>query len=145
MSATKDQERKALEKIRKIVEELGENSYVGTALEGCFEIAEENIDNDFACSMKQRAEAAEKKALTYKEAADNSAISAKNATSAEAKAYERIKELEKQLLNVKEISSKNNEQAINNWNKFREQEERADALEQEIIKLKAKLYDLICN
>lgn len=57
---TKEQERKALEKIRKIVEELGEDSYVGTAFEGCFEIAEENIDNDFACSMKQRAEAAEK-------------------------------------------------------------------------------------
>lgn len=57
---TKEQERKALEKIRKIVEELGENSYVGTAFEGCFEIAEENIDNDFACSMKQRAEAAQK-------------------------------------------------------------------------------------
>lgn len=36
---TKEQERKALEKIRKIVEELGENSYVGTAFEGCFEIA----------------------------------------------------------------------------------------------------------
>lgn len=57
---TKEQERKALEKIRKIVEELGENSYIGTAFEGCFEIAEENIDNDFACSMKQRAEAAER-------------------------------------------------------------------------------------
>lgn len=31
---TKDQERKAVEKIRKIVEELGENSYVGFAMEG---------------------------------------------------------------------------------------------------------------
>ena len=57
---TKDQERKALEKIRKIVEELGENSYIGTAFEGCFEIAEENIENDFACSMKQRLETSEK-------------------------------------------------------------------------------------
>lgn len=60
MIATKEQERKALEKIRKIVEELGEDSYIGTAFEGCFEVAEENIENDFACSMKQRAESAEK-------------------------------------------------------------------------------------
>lgn len=60
MAATKEQERKALEKIRKIVEELGEDSYIGTAFEGCFEVAEENIENDFACSMKQRAESAEK-------------------------------------------------------------------------------------
>lgn len=57
MAATKEQERKALEKIKKIVEELGEDSYIGMAFEGCFEIAEENIENDFGCSMKQRAEA----------------------------------------------------------------------------------------
>lgn len=55
--ATKDQERKALEKIKAIVEALGPDSYIGTALDGCFEIAEENIENDFACSMKQRVEA----------------------------------------------------------------------------------------
>lgn len=53
---TKEQEKKALEQIRKIVSGLGEDSYIGTAFEGCFEIAEENIENDFACSMKQNAE-----------------------------------------------------------------------------------------
>jgi len=58
---TKEQERKALEQIRKIVAGLGEDSYIGIAFEGCFEVAEENIENDFACSMKQRAEAAEKR------------------------------------------------------------------------------------
>jgi hypothetical protein len=58
--ATKSQEREALEKIRKIVAGLGEDSYIGTAFEGCFEIAESNIDNDFACSMKERADRAEK-------------------------------------------------------------------------------------
>lgn len=68
--ATKEQERKALEKIKKIVAELGENSYVATAFEGCFEIAEDNIENDFACSMKQRAEKAEKDADEFKKAAE---------------------------------------------------------------------------
>ena len=61
MINTKEQERKALAQIRKIVEDLGEGSYIGMAFEGCFEIAEENIENDFGCSMKQRAESAEKK------------------------------------------------------------------------------------
>lgn len=51
---TKEQERKALEQIRKIVEGLGENSYIGTAFEGCFEIAESNIENDFADSMANK-------------------------------------------------------------------------------------------
>lgn len=40
------------------MESLGENSYIGTALEGCFEIAEENIEYDFADSMKDRLETA---------------------------------------------------------------------------------------
>ncbi|WP_320973319.1 hypothetical protein [Enterocloster bolteae] len=58
---TKEQERKALEKIRKIVEELGENSYIGTAFEGCFRDAEDNIEDDAAYSMKSRFEYSEKK------------------------------------------------------------------------------------
>lgn len=41
--STKEKEIKALEKIRKIVADLGENSYIGTALAGCFDIAEQNI------------------------------------------------------------------------------------------------------
>lgn len=65
--ATKEQERKALEQIKKIVESLGENSYVATAFEGCFEVAADNIENDFACSMKQRAESAEKKAVVLEQ------------------------------------------------------------------------------
>ncbi len=79
--ATKEQERKALAKIRKIVEELGPGSYIGTAFEGCFEIAESNIENDFACSMKQRWEAIEKecKAVALeRDDAQNAAIAAQN-------------------------------------------------------------------
>jgi len=60
-SATKQQEREALEKIRKMVAELGPESYIATAFEGCFEIAEQNIEHDFADSLKSRLERAEKK------------------------------------------------------------------------------------
>lgn len=52
---TKEQERKALDRIKKIVADLGPDSYVAAAFEGCFEIAADNIENDFACSMEQRA------------------------------------------------------------------------------------------
>lgn len=58
---TKDQEFKALTQIKKIVDSLGEDSYIAMAFEGCFEIAETNIAHDWGCSMKQRAESAEKK------------------------------------------------------------------------------------
>ena len=69
--ATKEQERKALAQIKKIVEGLGENSYIGMAFEGCFEIAEENIENDFGCSMKQRWEAAQKEVEALEVEVDN--------------------------------------------------------------------------
>ena len=57
--ATKDQERDALATIKKLVEDLGPQSYLATAFEGCFQDAEDNIENDFAFSMKARYEAAE--------------------------------------------------------------------------------------
>lgn len=76
---TKEQERKTLAQIRKIVEGLGEGSYVGMAFEGCFEIAEENIENDFGCSMKQRWEAAEKKYQAAAQERDDAQDAAKTA------------------------------------------------------------------
>lgn len=61
MIATKDQERKALNKIKDIIASLGENSYIATAFEGCIKVAEDNINNDFACSILQQYEIAEKR------------------------------------------------------------------------------------
>ena len=58
--ATKRNERDTLEAIRQMVADLGEQSYLATAFEGCFEIAEQNIENDFADSMKGRLECAER-------------------------------------------------------------------------------------
>ena len=52
--ATKQQERDALAAIRRMVEELGPQSYLATAFEGVFEDAESNIENDFGDSMKTR-------------------------------------------------------------------------------------------
>mgnify|MGYP000781491042 CR=1 FL=1 len=57
--ATKDQERRALAQIKKIVEGLGPDSYIGTAFKGVFEDAEQDIEYDTAYSMKERLESAE--------------------------------------------------------------------------------------
>ena len=66
----KEQERKALEQIRKIVEGLGEDSYIGRAFSGCFEIAQENIDNDWGCSLKGKWELSEARLEHYKHIVD---------------------------------------------------------------------------
>lgn len=68
MIATKDQERKAIEEIRKIVDNLGEYSYVGAAMDGVLEFAEDNIENGFVQSMKESVETAEKRAHELEEA-----------------------------------------------------------------------------
>lgn len=50
----KETERAFLNEIKEILEGLGPNSYCAMAFEGCVGDAEENIDNDFAVSMKGR-------------------------------------------------------------------------------------------
>lgn len=55
-TATKEQERENLEKIKALVAELGPQSYLATAFDGAFEDAEQNIEFDAAFSMKARAE-----------------------------------------------------------------------------------------
>jgi chromosome segregation ATPase len=136
MGATKEQERKALEQIRKIVEGLGADSYIGMAFEGCFEIARDNIENDWGCSMKQRALEAEEKAVHLEDIVDAY-------ERGEEKTQEEIAGLREQLEVVRNQQKESDNQITQMWNKYREQEDRAEAAEQTIIQLKAKLYDLM--
>ena len=69
--ATKEQEREALETIRALLEELGPNSYLRTAFEGCLEDAAQNIEDDGAYSMKSRYELAEEQRRKAEAEADD--------------------------------------------------------------------------
>lgn len=140
---TKEQERKALEQIKKIVEGLGENSYIGTAFEGCFEIAESNIDNDYSCSMKQRVDYTNEQ---LSEAKDIIKCREQELADREKEVRELRKtadmlnsmrnELLERLRSTEEAGSKIVDERSALSIKCKEQEE-------EIIRLKAKLYDLI--
>ena len=63
VNATKAQERETLEKIKAMIAELGPQSYLATAFEGCFEDAEQNIEDDAAYSMKARLEIQAQRAI----------------------------------------------------------------------------------
>lgn len=150
--ATKDQEREALEKIKAILDTLGLDSYVGTAFEGCLEIAEENIENDFAFSMKQRVEAAvvENSRLKerVKELEDKLAESEKDYEAAHAAAhlvaYEKDAEIQRLKTQVQELSEKlaSAEEALEDANEEAgSAEARSGEAQAEIVRLKAKLYD----
>lgn len=51
---SKDTEREYLGRIKNILDALGPNSYCAMAFDGCIADAEENIDSDFAVSMRGR-------------------------------------------------------------------------------------------
>lgn len=150
--ATKDQEREALEKIKAILDTLGLDSYVGTAFEGCLEIAEENIENDFDFSMKQRVEAAvvENSRLKerVKELEDKLAESEKDYEAAHAAAHlvadEKDAEIQRLKTQVQELSEKlaSAEEALEDANEEAgSAEARSGEAQAEIVRLKAKLYD----
>ena len=137
---TKEQERKALEQIKKIVAGLGAGSYVATALDGMFEDAEENIENDFALSWKDRAQTAEKR-LAELQADYNRQISEMSARRVEAE--NKLAIAESNL----EIVCKARDEWHDAYNKAQNAANESEATvakqEEEIIRLKAKLYDMM--
>lgn len=141
--ATKQQEREALDKIRKLVEQLGPDSYLATTFEGCFDLAAENINNDWACSMADRANRAEKRAA---ELEDKLAESVKDYEAAHAVAEEKDAEiagLKAQLAQMQETARWNGQRCDEEAAAADEAQRRAEAAEAEVITLKAKLYDLL--
>lgn len=143
---TKAEEYKALEQIEKIVSALGADSYIATAFEGCFEVAEGNIDNDFACSMKQRAESAERQAQQK--------IKEAEASKAEVKRLEGInKELRRDLEGTEQTLANERKQSAEEISRLNgiisecrrdseSMEQQIADLKAEIIRLKAQVYDL---
>ena len=154
MTISKAQERKALEQIKNIVLGLGADSYIGTAFEGCFEIAESNIDNDFACSMKERAEQAEhelkcmqKKCEDQKTEISRLEIWINEWSEKYGKLKDERDKLQKELDEANEEITDLDARLAIAENELDEADEfkgtKVAELEQEIIKLKAKLYDLM--
>lgn len=134
--ATKAEERKALEQIQKIIEGLGAESYIGKAFEGCAEIARDNIDSDFWNSMKDQRDSATKR--------EYEAIQKAQELRDEVEKLNEAKDdwktcAEKLRGNWREAK----DTATENWNKFREQEDKVEALQMEIIRLKARLFDMM--
>jgi len=142
-TATKDQERKALASIKKIVEGLGPQSYIATAFEGCFEDAEQNIENDFACSMKGRYEAEHEKAVHNEGIATAACLMVNAEKQKVADLQGQIEELDDFLAQAKKNAYTLNHLLTEQQEATATEKRRADAAEQTVVQLKAKLYDLL--
>lgn len=133
---TKEQELKALDQIRKIVDGLGADSYIAIAFDGCFQDAEENVKNDFALSMKSRYESESNRSNRLMAEVD--------------RLRDRISDLEKALKNQKIIATAEHESLLDERGKRIGLEEKICSLEallhdrdMTVMELKAKLYDMM--
>lgn len=141
MMMMKEDERKALKKIRELMGSLGSDSYVATAFEGCADIAESNIDNDFMWSMKQRAESAEEESRkAFLLISDQQ----KEINKLKADLETANNELER-LCNVNselQRDTTGTEKALSDLRKFsKTAEAQLKEKDAEIIRLKAQLFD----
>lgn len=141
--STKQQELEALKKIREIVAELGPDSYIATAFEGCFEIARSNIENDFADSMKARWQDADRKLNeangTIEDLQTKLAESEKDYETAHATAQQIAEEKDAEIASIKNELINASKMAAY----IKEYQRRVEKAEGEIIFLKAKLYDYL--
>lgn len=139
--ATKDQERDALAKVKKIVEGLGPQSYLATAFEGCFQDAEDNIENDFALSMASRYESEHEKAV-HNEGVATEACKALNAEKqVSAQLREQIDDFDERLKQTVSSAETLNHLLTEQREATAQAEQRAAAAELLVTELKAKLYD----
>jgi len=139
--ATKDQEREALAEIKKIVEGLGPESYIGTAFDGCFQDAVENIDNDSWFSMKQRFESEHEKAVHNEGVATEACKALNTEKQVSAQLREQIDAIDETLQQTRASAETLNHLLTEQRDATGETQRRADAAEQLVTELKAKLYD----
>lgn len=141
--STKEQEMEALQKIKEILSGIDPDGYVATALDGCLEIAEDNIGNDFLCSMKQRADSATDEADAYMELSEKYKKECITYKAENEQLELRIAEAGKNYTSImlklnREMAEKNAIiRDLDSMNK------KIQKKEKEICYLKAKLYDFI--
>ena len=139
--ATKQEERSALAEIRRIVDCLGPDSYIGMAFEDCWEIASSNIENDFADSMKCRYESAREDAAHYHSACVDLTARVDELNRALDGAEEENAALRSEIGSVREERDYIRETNCALRDVLNEAESSIQEKDAEIVRLKAKLYD----
>lgn len=141
--ATKQQEREALNKITAIIKELGEDSYIAAAFDGCLDVAEQNISNDFMCSMKEQAEGAQKEVANLLAENRKQADSLQALSEAVAQKQKNIDGRDEQITNLNSIIKMQDDRIKELEEGVESSASRVMALENENVHLKARLYDIL--
>lgn len=140
---SKQEEREVLFRIKEIIEALGEESYVATAMSGVLELAAQNIDDDAGYNFPEKIAFLEKSS----DDAERIALLKQNqldlANKKIAQYSEELKQVKEELITAKDglcEASDKNDSLIGELDRMKnEKQERA----YENMKLKARLYDLL--
>lgn len=141
--ATKEQERKALTQIRKIVEGLGPQSYIATAMTGVFDLAEQNIEYDAALEFPEQIDSLQKQLseaqqIAKKASADYEAAHQERnrLQAAHGEACEAITERDRKIADLTDHLKEEHDLRAG-------AEVMVQRRNEKIVKLKARLYDLL--
>lgn len=155
MGKTKAEEYEALNQIRGILKDFDpEDTYIGKAFEGCVEQAKQNIDNDWMFSFRSRYENRDRDAAKLDEILTKTTDKLRKSEEAR---VDLVKELnqkddtiaryidvvqgkDREISRLKEVR---NETYKDLEGKLEEEHQKLEKSQAEIIRLKAKLYDMM--
>ena len=141
---TNAQEREALQKIKEILKDFDpKETYVGKAFEGCVELAKENIDNDWLYSWKGRYldEQLKNCRLSDKVEALTKTLNQKDDAIARLEDAKNL--LSKEIVQLYGTLDYKDETYKDLEDKLEEEHQKLEKSQAEIIRLKAKLYDMM--
>lgn len=140
---TKDQEREVLKKIAELIESTGKNSYISVAFAGCVKDAVANIEDDAAYSWMDRAVTTEKKLEAALQKVETLSDRANNLDTLRVEQNRRACEAEKRADELQAELNQRNDIIRQLNGKSLDQHDRLEQQAAEIIKLKARIYDLL--
>lgn len=151
MGKTKAEGYEALRKIEEILEGFDpEETYIGKAFEGCVEQAKQNIDNDWLYSWKGRYldEQAKNCKLSDKlSASEEHRVELTNTLNQKDDAIARLEDarklLSKEIVQLYGTLDYKDETCKDLEDKLEEEHQKLEKSQAEIIRLKAKLYDMM--
>ncbi len=141
---SKDEERKALDQIKKIISSLGPDSYIGAAIDNTvLELAADNIGNDFLITTTGKLEDAAAKLEEARKELREVRKERDDLKTERDIITGRLEESERKAVGLRttceDIRTRNHELL----EELTAAQKERDQMKQEIITLKAKLYDLM--
>lgn len=139
---SKEQERKVLEQITKLIDSLGEDSYCGCVFVSCVEVAKENIDNDLGNSWQDKCYAKDKQAVKIHDQLVHAKEELHNVRVRLSAADEQVKNLRSDVAGLQSVNNATNEKLHRQTVENEKLQASLKSAAYDLLVLKARLYDM---